>query len=86
LERNINLILIISFGQNFNKIWICKVYVFVMFKMKYLINRINVTHYHNKCGGLLLGVFTFILDVKGSNFTNDVFMVNSGKLTKCSVI
>jgi len=29
---------IISFGQNFNKIWIFKVYVFVMFKMKYLIN------------------------------------------------
>jgi hypothetical protein len=31
--------LIISFEQNFNKIWIFKVYVFVMFKMKYLINR-----------------------------------------------
>jgi hypothetical protein len=30
---------IISFEQNFNKIWIFKVYVFVMFKMKYLINR-----------------------------------------------
>jgi hypothetical protein len=29
---------IISFEQNFNKIWIFKVYVFVMFKMKYLIN------------------------------------------------
>jgi hypothetical protein len=28
---------IISFEQNLNKIWIFKVYVFVMFKMKYLI-------------------------------------------------
>jgi len=30
---------IISFEQNINKIWIFKVYVFVMFKMNYLINR-----------------------------------------------
>jgi hypothetical protein len=30
---------IISFEQNFNKIWIFKIYVFVMFKMKYLINK-----------------------------------------------
>ncbi len=30
---------IISFEQNLNKIWIFKAYVFVMFKMKYLINR-----------------------------------------------
>jgi len=30
---------IISFEQNFNKIWIFKVYIFVMFKMKYFINR-----------------------------------------------
>jgi hypothetical protein len=30
---------IISFGQIVNKIWIFKVYVFVLFKMKYLINR-----------------------------------------------
>ncbi len=29
----------ISFEQNLNKIWIFKVYVFVMFKMKYLINK-----------------------------------------------
>jgi hypothetical protein len=29
---------IISFEQNLNKIRIFKVYVFVMFKMKYLIN------------------------------------------------
>jgi hypothetical protein len=30
---------IISFQQNINKIWIFKAYVFVMFNMKYLINR-----------------------------------------------
>jgi hypothetical protein len=30
---------IILFEQNFNNTWIFKVYVFVMFKMKYLINR-----------------------------------------------
>jgi hypothetical protein len=30
---------IILFEQNFNKIWIFEVYVFVMFKMKYLINK-----------------------------------------------
>jgi hypothetical protein len=28
-----------SFEQNLDKIWIFKFYVFVMFKMKYLINR-----------------------------------------------
>jgi len=38
-KKEINLI--ISFEQNFNKIWIFKVYGFVMFKMKYLINRIQ---------------------------------------------
>jgi hypothetical protein len=32
---------IISFEQNLNKIWIFKVYVFVMFKMKYLLNRMQ---------------------------------------------
>jgi hypothetical protein len=30
---------IISFEQNLNNIWILKNYVFVVFKMKYLINR-----------------------------------------------
>jgi hypothetical protein len=29
----------ISFDQNLNKIWIFKIYVFVMFKMKYLVNK-----------------------------------------------
>jgi hypothetical protein len=46
-QKEINVIMYIikknsiTFGQNFNKIWIFKVYVFVMFKMKYLINRIQ---------------------------------------------
>jgi len=35
------LTLIISFGQNLNKIWIFEVYVFVMYKMKHLINRMQ---------------------------------------------
>jgi hypothetical protein len=30
---------IISFEQNLTKIWIFKVYVFIMFKMKYFINK-----------------------------------------------
>jgi hypothetical protein len=30
----------------------------------------------------MVKVFTAILEVKGSNFTNGVFVVNSGKLTK----
>jgi len=55
-----------------------------MFKMKYLMNRMNVTHYNNKCFGLMVGVFASILEVKGSNPTNGVFVVNSGKLTKYS--
>jgi len=29
------------FGQNHNKIWIFKVYVFVMFKVKHLINKMQ---------------------------------------------
>jgi hypothetical protein len=40
----------------------------------------NVTHYHNKCDGLMVRVFSSILKVKGSNLTNCVFVVNSGKL------
>jgi len=39
IELKKNLIRIISFEQNFNNIWIFKVYGFVMFKMKYLINK-----------------------------------------------
>jgi hypothetical protein len=32
---------IISFEQNFNKIWIFKIYVFIMFKKKYFINKMQ---------------------------------------------
>ncbi len=32
---------IISFEQNLNKTWIFKVYVFVIFKIKYLINKMQ---------------------------------------------
>ncbi len=53
-----------------------------MFKMKYLINKMFVTHYHNKCGGLMVKVFVSILEVKGSNFINGVFVVNSDKLVE----
>jgi hypothetical protein len=52
-----------------------------MFKMKYFIIKCNIIHYFNKCGDLM-GVFVFILEVKGSNLTNGVFVVNSGKLIK----
>ncbi len=40
-EKKLNLTLVISFEQNFNQIWIFKVYVFVMFKIKYLVNRMQ---------------------------------------------
>jgi hypothetical protein len=49
-QKEINLIIyiielkkfwIISFEQNLNKIWIFKIYVFIMFKMKYLINKMQ---------------------------------------------
>ncbi len=38
--------------------------------------------YHNNYDRLMVGVFTSILEVKGSNFANGVFVVNSGKLIK----
>jgi hypothetical protein len=44
----------------------------------------SVTHYNNECDGLMVRVFAYILEVKGSNLTNDVFEVNSGKLIKYS--
>jgi hypothetical protein len=31
----------------------------------------------------MVGVFAYILKVKGSNLTNGVFMVNIGKLNEC---
>jgi len=41
IEKKINQILTISFGQIFNKIRISKFYVFIMLKMKYLINKMQ---------------------------------------------
>jgi hypothetical protein len=34
----------------------------------------------------MVKVFASILEVKGSNFTNGVYVVNSGKLTKYSLM
>jgi hypothetical protein len=33
----------------------------------------------------MLGVFAYIQEVKGSNFTNGVFVFNNGKLTSDSL-
>jgi hypothetical protein len=55
-----------------------------MFKMKYLINRMQFNFYDNKWGGLMVGVCTSILKVKGSNFTSGVCVVNNGKLIQYS--
>jgi hypothetical protein len=53
-----------------------------MFKMKYLINIMQCNTLSQKFGGLMVGLFASILKVKGWNFTNVVFVVNSGKLTE----
>jgi len=34
----------------------------------------------------MVGVFLYILEVKGSNLTNGVFVINSGKLIKYSLM
>jgi hypothetical protein len=47
--------------------------------MKYLINTMQCNHYHNNCDGLMVGVFVSIIEVKGSNLTNGVFVINNGK-------
>jgi hypothetical protein len=52
--------------------------------MKYLIIEYNVTRFHNKCGGLIIGVFAFIVEIKGSNLIDGVFMVNNDKLIEYS--
>jgi len=65
---------------------IFKVYVFVMFKMKHLINRMQCSRLSQKCGGLMVRVFVSILKVNGSNLINGVFVVNNGKLTKYSLM
>jgi len=55
-----------------------------MFEMKYLINRMQCYTYHYNYDRLMVVVFAFILKVKGSNLTDGVFVVNSGKLIKYS--
>jgi hypothetical protein len=42
----------ISFEQNLNKIWIFKVYVFVMFEMKYLIDKMQCNILSQQVGWL----------------------------------
>jgi hypothetical protein len=43
---------IISFEQNLNNIWIFKVYVFIMFKMKHLINKMQCNILSQQVGWL----------------------------------
>jgi hypothetical protein len=45
---------------------------FLMFKMKYLIDIMYCNNYHNKWGGLMVGVFVCNLKVKGSNLISGV--------------
>jgi hypothetical protein len=56
-----------SFEQNINKIWIFKIHVFVMFKMKYLIYKFWCNILSHKWGGSMVEVFVSILKVNGSN-------------------
>jgi len=53
-----------------------------MSKMKYLINRMQCNTLSQQVWRLDSRVFASILKVKGSNFTNGVFVVNIGKLTE----
>jgi hypothetical protein len=53
-----------------------------MFKMKYLINKMQCNTLSQQMWWLEIGVFTSILEIVGSNLTNGVFVVNGGKLTK----
>jgi hypothetical protein len=40
---------------------------------------------HNKWGGLVVKEFNSILGVQGSNFTNDIVVINNEILTKYSM-
>jgi len=51
-----------------------------MFKMKYLINKMQCNILSQHVWWLDGKVFASILEVKGSNLTNGVFVVNNGKL------
>jgi hypothetical protein len=46
----------------------------------------NLTYYNNKWGGLMVRMFASILEVKGSNLTSGVCMINNGKLTEYSLM
>ncbi len=50
--------------------------------MKYWINRMQCNTLSEQVWGLMVRVFVSTVEVKGSNFTNGVFVVNNGKLTK----
>jgi len=53
-----------------------------MFKMKYLISRLQCNTLLQQVWWFDGRVLTSILKVKGLNFTNGVFVIISGKLTK----
>jgi hypothetical protein len=57
---------------------------FVMLKMKYLINRMQCNTLSQQVWWLDGKGVVYILKVKGLNFTNGVFVVNSDKLTEYS--
>ncbi len=63
-----------------------------MFKMKYLVNKmqsnilLQQVGWLDGKGGLMINVFISILKVKGSNLTSGVCVVDNGKLTKYSPI
>jgi hypothetical protein len=57
-----------------------------MFKMKYLINKMQCNILSQQVGGLMVGAFASILKVKRSNLTSGVCVVNNGKLIGYSPI
>jgi hypothetical protein len=63
-----------------------KVYILIIFLMKYLINRMQCNILSQQMGWLNGKGVCFILKVKALNFTTGVCMVNNGKLTKYSPI
>jgi hypothetical protein len=66
--------------------WIFRFYVFVMFKMKYLINRMQCNILSQQMGWLDVRVFVSIIKIKGSNLSNGVYVANSGELIEYSPI
>jgi hypothetical protein len=62
------------------KIWIFKIYVFVMLKMRNLINKMQCNILSEQMGCFDGKMFASILKLKGSNFTSHLWVVNNGKL------